>query len=144
MPSTEFDLSQSDDGGDPSSVRCAACRSALRSESDRGTSFLLLDRFTVPVLGCEDHLQEFVSVCGLTADDSAELLEHYPAGGVRCPGCRNARYDATHPAIAVRDGAVVVVACPEHRSAIVDRFRTGLETREQLTASLGTDQTPLR
>lgn len=140
MPTTAFGLSRSE-AEDPSGVHCDACRSVLRSESDRSVSFLLVDELAIPVLGCEEHLRQFAAVCGLSTDDSADLLEHYPAGGIRCPGCRNARHDPSHPVIAVQDGAVVVVACPDHEAAIVDRFRTGLQTREQLNASLGTATT---
>jgi hypothetical protein len=40
--------------------------------------------------------------------------------------------------IAVEDGAVAVLACPDHQTDILDRFRTGLETQQQLTATLDT------
>jgi hypothetical protein len=33
-----------------------------------------------------------------------------------------------------------VLACPQHQAEIVDRFRTGLETQQQLTAPLDTLQ----
>ena len=126
-----------------SAIPCGACRSALEPESAQSVSFLLLDELTIPVLGCEDHLAEFTEVCGFTTSDTADLLGHHPAGGVQCPGCRNARYDASHPMIAVHDGAVVVTACPDHQSEILQRFQTGLETRQQLTADLGTSNSPL-
>lgn len=102
----------------------------------RSLSFLLLDQLTIPVLGCADHLDQFRSICGLTTEDEAELLDHVPAGGVNCPGCRNARYESAHPLIPVRDGGVVVTACPDHRSAIAERFQAGRRAHEQLTASL--------
>ncbi|WP_415382261.1 hypothetical protein [Halosimplex sp. TS25] len=137
MPSTDLDPSQSDGGEEPP-VRCEACRSALESESEQTVSFLLVDQLTIPVLSCDDHLREFTSVCGLTTEGSADLLDHRPAGGVRCPGCRNARYEPSHPIVPVREGGVVVTACPTHQSAIVERFRAGLRTHEQLTATLGT------
>ncbi|MFC7196024.1 hypothetical protein ACFQL4_17610 [Halosimplex aquaticum] len=89
-------------------------------------------------------MQEFTAVCGLTSEDSADLLDHLPAGGVRCPGCRNARYDSSHPLVPVQDGGVVITACPTHQSAIVERFRAGLRTHEQLTATLGTTHSATR
>lgn len=144
MPSTEFELSQSDGADDRPDVRCEACQSALEPESEQTVSFLLLDQLTIPVLSCDDHLREFTSICGLTTEGSADLLDHRPAGGICCPGCRNSRYDPSHPLIPVQEGAVVVTACPTHQSAIVERFRTGLETREQLTATLGTTPSATR
>ncbi|WP_436924161.1 hypothetical protein [Halosimplex amylolyticum] len=144
MPSTEPERSQSTGDERPPDVHCEACQSALRSGSEQTVSFLLLDQLTIPVLACDDHLREFTSVCGLTTEGSADLLEHRPAGGICCPGCRNARYDPSHPLIPVQEGAVVVTACPTHQSAIVERFRTGLRTHEQLTASLGTPPSALR
>lgn len=118
-------------------VGCDACQSVIDAESDRGVSFLLLDHLTIPVRGCETHLDRFSTICGLTTEDSARVLEYYPAGGVACPACRNARYDTTRPTLAVDDGMVVLTACPHHQSEIISRFHTGLETQEQLTASLG-------
>ncbi|WP_123538756.1 hypothetical protein [Halosimplex salinum] len=143
MPSAEFQPTETDSDGDQPPVHCPACRSALQSDGGQTTSFLLLDRLTIPVLGCEDHLSEFTSVCDLTTEDTADLLGHLPAGGIQCPGCRNARYDAAHPMVPVHDGAVVVAACPEHQSAILQRFRTGLQTQQQLTADLGAADSPL-
>jgi len=129
--------------GDETPIPCEACQSAIHSENQSQTSFLLLDQLTIPVVSCDDHLEQFTSVCDLTTEDSAELLHHYPAGGICCPGCRNARYSAGYPMIPIHDGAIVVPACPEHQSTILQRFQTGLQTQRQLTASLGTSNTPL-
>lgn len=136
MPSTALHDSDSDGAGGRSAIPCDACQSAIRSDGQRTVSFLLLDRFTIPVLGCDDHLDQFASVCGLTSKDPVELLHHRPAGGISCPGCRHARYAAGHPMIPVHGGAVLVPACPEHQSAITQRFHTGRRTRHRLTASL--------
>jgi hypothetical protein len=38
--------------------------------------------------------------------------------------------------IPVENGKIAVLACPQHRTEVIDRFHTGLETRHQLTASL--------
>jgi hypothetical protein len=136
MPTPEYRGEPSAGAPAAPPVACSACRAALEDGDRRSLSFLLLDQLTIPVLGCEDHLDQFRSICGLTTEDEAELLDHVPAGGVRCPGCRNARYASAHPLIPVRDGGVVVTACPDHQSAIVERFEAGSRAREQLTASL--------
>lgn len=135
--SDESPRSKSSAPDEQAAVGCDACQSVIEAESDRGVSFLLLDHLTIPVRACETHLDRFSTICGLTTEDSARVLEHYPAGGVACPACRNARYDMTRPTVAVDDGVVVLTACPDHQSEIVGRFHTGLETHEQLTASLG-------
>jgi hypothetical protein len=112
----------------------------LRAPDRNALSFLLLDHLTVPLVGCDDHLERFASVCGLTSTDPVDLLAHRPAGGICCPGCRLAHTAPDHPLIPVGDGAVAVLACSDHESATVDRFRTGFATRQQLTATL--DPTP--
>lgn len=99
-------------------------------------SFLLLDQLTIPVLSCDEHLEQFSSVCGLTSEDTADLLSHRPAGGVSCPSCRLAPYNSSHPLVQVQDGAIIPMACPKHQSEIVQRFHTGIQTQHQLTASL--------
>lgn len=125
-----------DGSGDRPAVDCEACQSVIDDESDRTVSFLLLDHLTIPVRSCERHLDRFSTICGLTSEDVARVLDHYPAGGVACPACRNARYDASRPMVSVEDGMVVLTACPDHRTQILQRFDTGLETHQQLTASL--------
>jgi hypothetical protein len=124
--------------GDDAAIRCDACASALRSPGREAISFLLLDHLTIPLVGCADHLEQFRSVCGFTTEGTADLLAHRPAGGVSCPGCRLAPHDHRHPTVPVEDGVVVALACPTHRSEVVERFRTGLRTRRQLTSSIDT------
>lgn len=118
------------------SIQCSACESALRSPGRESISFLLLDQLTIPLVGCDDHLDRFTALCDLTTDQSATLLDHRPAGGVPCPGCRNAPHKPQHPVIPVGDGGVAVLACPTHESAIIDRFRTAHRIRQDLDASL--------
>jgi hypothetical protein len=119
-------------------VPCAACRAVFESPDRDAAAFLLVDQLTIPVVGCADHLDEFRAVCGHTTDGTADLLDHRPAGGIACPGCRLAPRSHEHPLIPVERGGVVVLACPTHRSQIVGRFRTGLETRRQITSPLDT------
>jgi len=113
-------------------VPCGACRAALGSPSRKTVSFLLLDHLTVPVVGCEDHLEQFRAVCDLTTDGSAQLLSHVPAGGVPCPGCRLSTHGTRRALIPVAGGAAVVLGCPDHQSTIASRFETGQRTRRQL------------
>jgi len=98
MPAADRQRPRSDftDGQPP--IRCDECRSALRSDRQQAVSFLLLDQLTIPVLSCDDHLERFTSICGLTTEATADLLHHRPAGGITCPGCRLApsRFDPTH------------------------------------------------
>lgn len=144
MPAADLQYSEpgADEGQPP--VQCEACRSALESDSRRTISFLLLDQLTIPVVSCEDHLEQFASVCGLTTEDAAETLDHRPAGGVRCPGCQHAPHSGTQPVIPVREGAVLVVACPEHQSKILQRFRAGIQTRRTLSSSVDATTPSLR
>ena len=120
------------------SVQCEACETALHSPEGRSVAFLLLDQLTIPLIGCDEHREQFASVCGLTTESTAELLNYRPAGGVNCPSCHLAPHDPGHPVVPVQDGAVAVLACPQHQTEVVDRFRTGLETQQQLTTPLNT------
>ncbi len=123
------------------SIQCAACESALHSPGRETISFLLLDQLTIPLVGCDDHLEQFSSLCGLATDNSPELLGHRPAGGLHCPGCRHAPYDTHQPVVPIGSGGLAVLACPTHQSDIVGRFRAGLRIRDQLTASLDASST---
>ncbi|ELY96181.1 hypothetical protein C483_00105 [Natrialba hulunbeirensis JCM 10989] len=121
-----------------SAIGCDACQSVVQSDGQQDVAFLLLDQLTISVLSCDEHLEQFSSVCGLTSEDTADLLHHRPAGGVSCPGCRLAPYNSSHPLIQVQDGALIPMACPKHQSKIVQRFHTGLQTQQQLTTGLDT------
>jgi hypothetical protein len=138
MQPSDIQQSQSEITDDLPAIDCDACRSALDPESQRAVSFLLLDQLRIPVLSCDDHLEQFTSICGLTSDDLATLLHHHPAGGISCPGCRFASYSAAQFIVPVQDGAIVPIACPEHQSKIIQRFQNGLQTHQQLTSGLGT------
>lgn len=116
-------------------IRCGDCQSALR-EGD-SVSFLLLDQFRVPLVGCRDHLERFRAICGLTSEETATLLPHRPAGGISCPGCRFAPQRPGHTMVPVDGGATLILACPRHQSALASRFQHGLETQKQLTADVG-------
>ncbi|MES3517358.1 MAG: hypothetical protein PPP58_06820 [Natronomonas sp.] len=122
--------------GEQPPVRCDACRAALRTPDRTAMSFLLAGRLTIPVVGCEDHLEQFREVCGFATDGTVELLDHRPAGGITCPGCRLAPHNLHHPVVSLGGGAVTVLACPTHRTAVLERFQTGLQTHQQLTTSL--------
>jgi hypothetical protein len=128
--------SQSEITDDLPAIDCDACQSALDPESQHAVSFLLLDHLRIPVLSCDDHLEQFTSICGLSSDDTATLLHHHPAGGISCPGCRFASYSMARSLVPVQDGAIVPIACPEHQSKIIQRFQTGLQTHQQLTSGL--------
>ena len=118
------------------SVGCAACEAALRSPGRDSLSFLVLGRFTVPLVGCDDHAERFGSVCDLAADGDVSLLAHRPAGGITCPGCRRAPQRVQQPVVPVGDGQLAVLACPDHRSELVGQFGAGLRARHHLDASL--------
>jgi len=119
-------------------VPCDACRAALRAPGRDAVSFLLVEGNTVPVVGCDTHLERVRSACGFTTEGSVELLGHRPAGGVPCPGCRLAPHSPDRTVLPVDDGLVAVVACPRHRSGLLERFQSGVRTRRQLAASLDT------
>lgn len=127
-PEADFELVRSD--------HCEACHAALTSIGRDTVSFLLLDQFTVPLVGCDEHLEQFRSVCALTTENSVELLDHIPAGGVPCPGCRLARHNPQQAIVPVDDGFVPVLACPTHQADVAERYHAGLETRQQLTSSI--------
>lgn len=114
-------------------VECADCRAALAAGGRESTAFLLADHLTVPVVGCDRHREELRAVCTLATAETAELFEHRPAGGIRCPACRLAG-TGSQPVVSVADGGIAVIACPAHRSELLDRYRAGLETRRQLAA----------
>lgn len=138
MPPVDTQQQPADDPSGHPPVQCSACQSALHSPGREAVSFLLLDQFTIPLVACDDHLEQFRSVCGLTTVDTPELLGHHPAGGIHCPGCRLAPHNPEQPVIPVEDGAVVILACPQHQSDIITRFDAGLQTQQQLTTSLDT------
>jgi len=119
-------------------VPCEDCRQALRSKSRDSVSFLLLDQFTLPVVGCPDHLEQFRAVCGLTTDGRAQLLSHQPAGGITCPACRRSPHAAGHAMVPVAGGAAMLLGCPDHQSTIASRYQTGQLTRQQLTDDFDT------
>ncbi|MFC7058829.1 hypothetical protein [Halovenus salina] len=125
-----------DSPGGGQSLHCTACEAALQSPGRDTVSFLLLDRLTIPLVGCAEHLEAFRSLCSLATDGSAELLEYRPAGGVRCPGCRHAPREPEQAIVPVGSGGLAILACESHQSDILDRFRTGLEVRRHLTSSL--------
>jgi len=136
MDTVEFDDSPVGPADSPQSIRCTACDAALRSPGRNTISFLLVDQFTIPLVGCPEHLDQFRMVCGLTTEESATMLDHRPAGGIQCPGCRLAAHRHQHPVFPVGTGAVGVLACPAHQGDIIGRYKTGLQTQHHLTASL--------
>jgi len=127
---------ESDENQDLPQMQCDACESALQSPERHTLSFLLLDQLTAPLIGCDDHRQQFASICGYTTEASAELLDYRPAGGVSCPSCGLAAHTPQQPLVPVEGGAVAILACPEHQSEVISRFHTGLDTQHQLTAEL--------
>lgn len=138
MPSEEFHQSQADMNHGQSPIHCDDCQAALHSDNQQAVSFLLLDQLTIPLCSCDDHLEQFTSLCGLTTEDTATLLHHHPAGGICCPACRLAPYNSAQPRISLQEGAIAVIACPEHQAEVMNRFQTGLQTHQQLTSTLGT------
>lgn len=131
-PTPDRPVADADTDAALGTVACEACRDRLRSAGRGAVAFLLLDHLRVPIVGCDDHRERFASVCGLTSTEGAELLTHRPAGGLACPGCRNAPRRASQPVLPVDDGVVAVVACARHREAVVGRYEAGLEARSAL------------
>jgi len=66
-------------------VECADCRAALAAGGRGDTAFLLADHLTLPVVGCDRHREELRAVCALATAETTQLVEHRPAGGIRCP-----------------------------------------------------------
>jgi len=114
---------------------CPDCRAALESGGRQAISFLLVETLTVPVVGCDGHLEEFRAICGLTTADNAKLLGHLPAGGVQCPACRNHEQGGGMPLLFVEAGAVGILACERHATAVIECYRSGLQARQQLSAN---------
>ena len=46
-------------GPDLQRIQCSMCKAALESPGRETVSFLLLDQFTIPLVGCPEHLQQF-------------------------------------------------------------------------------------
>jgi len=116
--------------------QCKDCAAALDSGGRQAVSFLLFDSLTVPLVGCEAHLELFRAICELTADSSAKLLSHVPAGGILCPGCQRAPSGSGMPVVFFEAGAVGVLGCSKHAEDVLNRFEFGLELRQQLGADV--------
>jgi len=116
--------------------QCEDCAAALQSGGRQAVSFLLVGTLTVPLVGCEAHLEQFRAICEFTSEKPAELLSHVPAGGIQCPGCRHAHHSSGIPVVMIEGGAVGIPACPTHAEEAIDRFQSGLETRQQLGVDL--------
>jgi len=126
-----------DSDGTPVGVElsCPDCRAALASTGRDAVSFFLVDSLTIPVVGCEVHLEQFRLLCGISSDDTAKLLSHRPAGGIRCPGCRRANGSREHPLVRIGHGAAAVLACDTHEADVLDRLEAGLRARGELPGS---------
>ena len=111
---------------------CPDCRAALEATDRDAISFLLVGSLTVPVVGCEVHLEQFRLLCGLASEETAKLLSHRPAGGIVCPGCRRADRSHEHPVVRIGHGAVAVLACEAHEDEVLDRLQAGLQARGEL------------
>lgn len=140
MPPVDATQPASDDIQDHPPIQCEDCKAALHSRDDHSVSFLLLDQLTVPIVGCGDHVDQFRSICELTTTGRADVIEHRPAGGIRCPSCQLAHHNLQQPVIPIRTGAVATMACPQHQTELFNRFRSGLETQQRLTSSIDLSQ----
>ncbi len=118
------------------SLQCDDCKAALESGGRQAVSFLLVETLTVPLVGCEAHLEQFRAICELTTEEAAQLLSHLPAGGIQCPGCRRSNHALGMPVVLIEAGAVGVLGCSRHAQEAVDRFQSGLEIRHQLGVDL--------
>ncbi len=116
--------------------QCADCEAALESGGRQAVSFLLVEALTVPLVGCEAHLEQFRAICEFSSQEPAKLLSHVPAGGIQCPGCRHAHHSPGIPVVMVEGGAVGILGCSTHAEEAIERFHTGLETRQQLGVDL--------
>lgn len=115
---------------------CDDCEAALESGGRQAVSFLLVDTLTVPLVGCDAHLEQFRAICEFTSEEPAQLLSHLPAGGIQCPGCRHAHHSPGIPVVMIEGGAVGIPACSTHAEEALDRFQSGLQTRQQLGTDL--------
>ena len=52
MDAVDYDESPMTPVDDPQLIRCGMCETALRSPSRDTLSFLLLNQFTIPLVGC--------------------------------------------------------------------------------------------
>jgi len=116
--------------------QCDDCEAALESGGRQAVSFLLVETLTVPLVGCDAHLEQFRAICEFTSDEPVKLLSHVPAGGIQCPSCRHSHHSPGIPVVFIEGGAVGIPACSTHAEAVLDRFQSGLETRRQLGIDL--------
>lgn len=122
---------------DTRAVRCPACRSALDDLGQQGLSFMLLDGLTIPLVGCDRHLEQFTTACGLTSTETVTHLTHRPAGGIHCPACRLSVHEPGYPLVPVGEGAVMILGCERHQAEALGRFSSGSKTQQRLTADFG-------
>lgn len=117
-------------------IQCDDCKAALESGGRQAVSFLLIETLTVPLVGCDAHLEQFRALCGLSTDESAKLLSHLPAGGIQCPGCRQSHHSIGMPVVMIEGGAVGIRTCSDHAEAVLDRYQSGLDVRQQIGADV--------
>jgi len=102
---------------------------------DRRSRFSLWKHSRCRSLDVRIIFEEFRAICELTTEGSAELLDHLPAGGIQCPACRNHQQGGGMPLIFVEAGAVGVLACERHATAVIECYQSGRQTRQQLGAN---------